>query len=169
KARALEMRVLACDPFVEDADVETAGASAVGLEDLLAGSDFVSLHAPLSSSTAYLIGSNQLALMRPTAFLINTARGGLVDQVALVRALREKRLAGAGLDVFEQEPLPRSDPLLELDNVILTPHSAAFSDASIAEIRRRSGEAVADVLTGYWPRGLVNPNVRPRSQLRART
>ncbi|MBV8085884.1 MAG: C-terminal binding protein [Chloroflexi bacterium] len=165
KALALGLRVLASDPLVPASAVSAAGASPLSLEELLRTSDFVSLHAPLVSGTAYLIGERELALMLPSAFLINTARGGLVDQVALTRALQSGRLTGAGLDVFEQEPLPASDPLLALDNVILTPHSAAFSDASVREIRRRSGEAAAAVLAGRWPQGLVNAGVKPRFPL----
>lgn len=165
KALALGLRVVAYDPLVPPSAIAAAGANVVSLEELLRTSDFVSLHAPLAPGTAYLIGERELALMPPGAFLINTARGGLVDQVALTRALQSGRLAGAGLDVFEQEPLPTGDPLLALDNVILTPHSAAFSDTSVREIRRRSGEAAASVLAGRWPRGLVNPDVTPRFPL----
>jgi D-3-phosphoglycerate dehydrogenase len=165
KALALGLRVLACDPIVPASVMTAAGAAAASLDELLTSSDFVSLHAPLTPGTAYLIGERELAGMKPSAILINTARGGLVDQVALTRALQAGQLAGAGLDVFEQEPLPAADPLLTLDNVVLTPHSAAFSDASVAEIRRRSGEAAACVLTGRWPRGVVNPEVSPRFPL----
>jgi D-3-phosphoglycerate dehydrogenase len=168
KAQALQLRVLAADPLVSELDVRAAGAEPVDLDRLLAESDFVSLHAPLLPQTRYLIGVAQLQLMKPSAYLINTARGPLIDQPALVQALQSGVIAGAGLDVFEQEPLPADDPLLQLPNVVLTPHAAAYSDAGIRELRRRTGEAAADVLRGVWPRGVANPDVTPRFPLSQR-
>ena len=165
KAQALRMRVIAHDPLVSEADVRAANVEPVTLAALLHDSDFVSLHTPLLPATRHLIGPAQLERMKSTAYLINTARGPLVDQRALVAALRSGQIAGAGLDVFEQEPLAPDDPLLALPNVVLTPHAAAYSDAGIRELRRRAGEAAADVLRGSWPRGLANPEVSPRYPL----
>ena len=168
KAQALDMRVVATDPLVPATDMAAARVGSVTIEELLTRSDFISLHAPLTIGTRHLLGAAELARMKPTAFVVNTARGALIDQAALVDALRGGRIAGAGLDVFEQEPLPKNDPLLTFENVVLTPHAAAFSDAGVREIRRRAGEAAADVLLGFWPRGLANRGVRPREPLRPR-
>ena len=168
KARALGMHVVAVDPFVGPDAMAAAQVAQVTLDELLARSDYVSLHAPLAPDTRHILGADEFARMKRTAFVINTARGALIDQAALVRALRGGVIAGAGLDVFEREPLPRDDPLLTIESVVLTPHSAAFSDAGVREIRRRAGEAAADVLLGVWPRGVVNGAVRPRAPLRPR-
>jgi phosphoglycerate dehydrogenase-like enzyme len=116
----------------------------------------VSVHCPLNASTHHLLGQRELGLMKPTAFLINTARGPIVDQAALVAALADRQLAGAGLDVFETEPLPADDPLRQLDNLILTPHSASWSVESSAECRRVAVEHVVTVLRGGVPSDVVN-------------
>jgi D-3-phosphoglycerate dehydrogenase len=165
KAQALQMRVIARDPFVSEAEARAAGVELVTFERLLSESDFVSLHTPLLPDTRHLIGRPQLAAMKSSAYLPNTARGALVDQAALVEALISGQIAGAGLDVFEHEPLATDDPMLILPNVVLTPHAAAYSDHGIRELRRRTGEAAADVLRGTWPRGLANPEVSPRFPL----
>jgi D-3-phosphoglycerate dehydrogenase len=169
KAQALQMRVLAADPLVPELEVRRANAELVDLDRLFAESDFVSLHAPLVTETRHFSGAAQLHAMKSSAYLINTARGPLIDQTALVEALQAGGIAGAGLDVFEQEPLAADDPLLHLPNVVLTPHSAAYSDTGIRELRRRTGEAAADVLRGVWPRGVANADVTPRYPLNQRT
>jgi phosphoglycerate dehydrogenase-like enzyme len=138
----------------------------VALEDLLRQSDYVSLNLPLTPETFHLIGERELAMMKPTSVLINTARGPVVDEAALVSALRGRRIAGAGLDVFEVEPLPASSPLLELDNVILTPHTAGISEKSARKVRTEVGKAAADLLGGRWPRYVANRGVKPRVPLR---
>lgn len=168
KAQALGMHVIATDPFVDAETMHAAGVRRVTLDELLSEADFISLHAPLTPETRHIIGPAQLARMKRSACLINTARGALVDHAALVHALRDGAIAAAGLDVFDQEPLGPDHPLTALENVVLTPHVAAFSDASVREIRRRAGEAVADVLLGFWPRSVVNPEVRPRRPLQPR-
>jgi D-3-phosphoglycerate dehydrogenase len=165
KARVLGMEVIARDPYVEDAGKPPL-ASLVALEDVLRRSDYVSLSVPLTEETFHLIGEQELALMKPTSVLINTARGPVVDEAALVEALRERRIAAAGLDVFEVEPLPASSPLRELDNVILTPHTAGISERSLRIVRAEVGKAAADLLAGRWPRYVANPGVRPRVPLR---
>ena len=118
------MEVLVADPVAEADTVARLGYRLVELDELLRRADFVSLHAPLTAETRHLIDARRLALMKPGAILVNTARGGLVDEAALVRALEEKRIGGAALDVFEVEPLPPDSPLRRLDQVVLTPHVA---------------------------------------------
>jgi phosphoglycerate dehydrogenase-like enzyme len=138
----------------------------VELDELLGRSDFVSLHTPLNSETRRLIGERELRLMKPTTYLINTSRGPVVDEGALIRALQEGWIAGAGLDVFEVEPLPVGSPLLELDNVILTPHSAGYSDVRPARMHTQAAQEIVRVLKGHWPQNLVNPEVKGRARLR---
>ncbi len=162
KARAFGLEVVAYDPYLRGRETEVDGTPLVDLDDLLACADLVSVHCPLNASTHHLLGERELRLMKPTAFLINTARGPIVDAAALVAALAERRLAGAGLDVFETEPLPADDPLRQLDNVILTPHSASWSVESSAECRRVAIEHVVTVLRGGVPSDVVNRAVLER-------
>ena len=161
RARAFDLRVLAYDPYVEEAAVQRAGAEPAALDELLGRADFVSLHAPLTAETHHLIGARELGLLRPTAYVVNTARGPLVDGVALAEALRAGRLAGAALDVTEQEPLPASSPLRTAPNLILTPHAAFYSQQAYADLHRLAAEAVLDVLQGRQPAAVVNPEVLP--------
>jgi D-3-phosphoglycerate dehydrogenase len=163
KALALQMTVLAYDPYLQPTTLD--GVRLVELRELLAQSDFVSVCAPLTAETRHLIGAAELALMKAGAILINTARGPLVDEAALVEALRSGRIAAAGLDVFEEEPLPAGSPLLGLANVVLTPHTAGMSEASVRRVKREVGQAAAAVLRGRWPKSVVNPGVRPRVAL----
>ena len=164
KARALGMEVIAYDPYVKESG-EPLPACLVALDDLLRQSDYVSLNLPLTQDTFHLIGERELALMKPSSVLVNTARGAVVDEAALVAALRQKGIAGAGLDVFEVEPLPASSPLLELDNVTLTPHTAGISEKSVRKVRTEVGKAAADLLAGRWPRYVANRGVKPRVPL----
>jgi D-3-phosphoglycerate dehydrogenase len=131
RARALGMQLLVADPFVAPGAIRAGGGEPVPLEELLPRADFVSLHLRLDDRTRHLISAPQLALMKPTAYLINTSRGGLVDESALVDALRGGRIAGAGLDVLEEEPPPPAHPLLAMDNVIVTGHTAGSTVESI--------------------------------------
>ena len=133
KARGLGLRLLATDPALADEAIRQAGAEPASLDHLLAASDYVSLHLPLSAATRHLLGPKELALLRPTGYLINTARGGLVDEQALATALASGALAGAALDVLEREPPPPDSPLLRLPNCLVTPHSAWYSEESFAE------------------------------------
>ncbi len=164
RAKGFGMRILYYDSVRREELERELGAEFVDLDRLLEESDYVSLHVPLTPETYHLIGEEQLRKMKPTAFLINTARGKVVDQKALYRALKEGWIAGAGLDVFEQEPIPPDDPLLKLDNVVLAPHAASASH----ETRSRMAEMVAEnliaFLNGKVPPNLVNKevvNVRP--------
>src|SRR5947207_4392510 len=122
RARAFEMNLLVCDPYIPASHVTALGGRWVGLEELFRESDFVTLHCPLNSETRHMVGAKQLALMKQSAFLVNLARGGVVDEDALASCLRDKRIAGAAIDVMESEPPPKDHPLLGLDNVLLTPH-----------------------------------------------
>jgi D-3-phosphoglycerate dehydrogenase len=159
KARAIGFTVLACDPLLQADVAQSQQVEPCELPDLLERSDLVSLHAPLTSETHHLIGSEQLRLMKPTAFLLNTSRGALIDQSALTRALREGWIAGAGLDVLEEEPPDPQDPLLQLPNVVVTPHAAFFSRESLVAVQTQAAEAVAAVLSGRLPNTLANPAV----------
>ncbi|HET6319056.1 MAG TPA: C-terminal binding protein [Chloroflexota bacterium] len=153
KAAGLGLRVLIYD---KAAIAPPEGARSVGLEELLASADFVSLHVPLTPETLGIVDESLLRRMKSSAFLINTARGGLVDTAALARALREGWIVGAGLDVLPQEPVAADDPLLGLDNVVLTPHVAFYSEESLGELRRRATQSVIDVLAGRAPEHLAN-------------
>ena len=132
-------------------------------DELLAQSDYVSLHVPLTAETRHMIGAPQFALMKPTAFLINTARGGLVDHAALAAALAANRLAGAALDVQDREPPDLSQPPYNDPRVIVTPHAAFYSEESVDELRRRVAHQVGVRLTGGQPENVVNPEVLRRS------
>lgn len=165
KMQGFQPRLLATDPFVR-ALPPGSGVELVSLDQLLKESDLVSIHVPLNPETKHLIGEKELQLMKPTAFLVNTSRGGVIDQVALVRALEEKRIGGAALDVFEEEPLPVSSPLRAMEQVTLTPHYAASSQDSMAHLHGTVCDSVEAVLKGFWPAFPVNVKVQPRFPLR---
>ncbi len=156
KAAALGLEICVHDPFVDDARIEAAGARPLPLDELLATSDVVSLHIPLTPDTRHLLDRDRLFAMREGAVLVNTSRGGLVDEAALVEALRQGRLGGAGLDVFEREPPGLDNPLLGLPNVVVTSHSSHYSLESGAEMRERAFRNVAEVLAGRPPLSPVN-------------
>jgi D-3-phosphoglycerate dehydrogenase len=160
RARGFAMRILAYDVVQDEAFAREFGVQYVSLEELLRQADFVSINAPLSTHTSHIINAEALSLMKPTAFLINTARGGLVDQQALFHALRDRSIAGAGLDVFEQEPLSDS-PLRQLDNVVLTSHQAGYSLESMRASGMIAAQNVVRVLQGDRPDPVcvVNPEV----------
>ena len=170
RARALDMRVIAYDPYLDDAIFREHGVERVPtLEALLTEADHISIHAPLTPETHHLFGREQFRLMKPTAILVNTARGPIVEEAALVEALRDVLIAGAGLDVFEVEPVGSDSPLLQFDNVALTPHSAFYSEFSNRHIKERIGQTIVEFMNGKWPtvatipnRGLVTPK-RPLS------
>jgi D-3-phosphoglycerate dehydrogenase / 2-oxoglutarate reductase len=168
RAIGFDMRVIAYDPYVEEARARELGVELVGLEELLSSSDYVSVHTPLSRDTQGLLGPSELALMRESAYIVLTSRGGVVDEVALADALREGQIAGAGIDVWEREPPQVDNPLLRLDNVIASMHIASYSEVSEPIRRRKRAESAADVLDGVMPYSLVNPEVLERVTLRAR-
>jgi D-3-phosphoglycerate dehydrogenase / 2-oxoglutarate reductase len=157
KLGGFDLRLLAHDPYVADFP---PGVTPAGLDRLLAESDYMTLHCPLTAGTRHLVDGAALARMKPTAVLINTARGGLVDTAALADALARGRLAGAGLDVTEQEPLPPGSPLLRLEQVIVTPHAAWYSEEGRSDLKRRvAEEAVRVLVRGEPPLHCVNPGV----------
>lgn len=135
------------------------GVKYVSFEDLLRNSDIVTIHVPLTPETRGMIGKKEISVMKKSAFVINTARGGVIDEKALCDALKGNQLAGAALDVFTKEPIDQKNPLLKLDNVILTPHIAAHSEDSIRAISVTSSEDVAKIISGERPKNLVNPEV----------
>ncbi|MCH2372660.1 MAG: C-terminal binding protein [Planctomycetes bacterium] len=175
RARAFGMQVLATrrNMAAPTQAAEALGVKMVELDTVLKESDHVSLHLPLTSETRHLLDATALAKMKPDAFLINTSRGAIVDETALAEALRNRRIAGAGLDTFAQIDLhssPQSTPdhpLLELDNVILTPHVAAYSIHAMQHVSREGTQNLVDVLEGRWPPidHIVNPSVVPRAPL----
>jgi len=167
-ARPFEMTFIAHDPYADPDVARELGVELVSLEDLFRRSDFLSVSVPLNDETRGLVDAERLALMKPTAFVINTARGPIVDQKALTDALVEGRIAGAGLDVFEVEPTPADDPLLALDNVILAPHSLCWTDECFAGNGAADVRAVLDVMHGRVPRGIVNRAVTDSAAFRAR-
>lgn len=158
-ARPFGMRFLAHDPYQDPKVAAELGVELVGIEELFARADFLSVSVPLSEATRHLVGARLLGLMQPSAYLINTARGPVVDQRALHQALVEGRLAGAGLDVFEVEPCPADEPLLQLDNVVVTPHALCWTDELFAGNGRADVAAVLEVMRGRVPRGIVNREV----------
>jgi phosphoglycerate dehydrogenase-like enzyme len=162
RGEAFGMRLLAYEPFPDTAFAAAHGIDLVSLDRLLAESDFLSLHLPLTAASRDLIDRAALAKMKPGAFLVNTARGGLVNEADLLEALRAKRIAGAALDVFVQEP-PGKHPLFELDNVLLTPHAAGVDLRSRDDMALSAAGAIVSLSRGEWPaEKVVNPEVRTR-------
>lgn len=158
KAAGLGYKVIGYDSSTAPGDRKN-GIEAVSFEELIERSQVLSVHVPLTDETRGLIGAKELAAMREDVVVINTARGGIIDTDALVVALRDGTILGAGIDCHEQEPLPADHPITALDNVVLTPHAAWYTEQSYAELKRRTLEGVADVLAGRRPRNLVNPEV----------
>ncbi len=156
KAQALGLDVIAADPFVKDQDAAALGVGLVSFEELLERSDFISIHAPLTPDTENLFDAAAFGAMKPGAFLINTARGPLVDETALAQALDAGELAGAALDVVVKEPPAADWPLLNRDNVILTPHTGFYSEDALLELQTKAAEEVARVLSGEAPHYPVN-------------
>jgi D-3-phosphoglycerate dehydrogenase / 2-oxoglutarate reductase len=165
KCKALGMNVVVNDPYVGEHLATEYGIEFVSKSELLERSDFVSLHVPHLDSTHYYIDTAALESMKPTAYLINTARGPVVDEKALIHALQNKQIAGAGIDVYEEEPLSPDNPILRMENVICTPHVAGSSEIGWETIRRRAGEEAARVLRGERPTVIVNPEVLGRTDL----
>ncbi len=158
-ATALGLRVLAYDPALSAKDIGRFGVEAAALDAIARQADFVTVHVPLTPATTGMIDATFLGAMKPTAFVINTARGGIVDQDALAQALRDGSIAGAGLDVFDPERIPPDHPLMSAPNLIMTPHVAFYSEESVLELERLAAENVAAVLSGHRPPHIVNPEV----------
>jgi len=168
KARALGMRILGYDPYLSAQELQARGAEKVEFDQLLREADFLSLHAPLTSETKGMFGLKEFKKMKPTAVIINTARGAIIDEQGLYQALVEGAIAGAGLDVCEPEPPNPDNPLLQLEQVLVSGHSAFFSESSMLELQQKATEAAIMALRGEWPPVLVNPEVREQANRRIR-
>ncbi|SFR00843.1 hydroxyacid dehydrogenase [Desulfoscipio geothermicus] len=158
--KGFDMQVCGYDAYLAPDVIQQAGVEPCGsLEEVFEKADFISVHVPLTPGTRGLIGKKQLDLMKPTAFLINSARGGVVNEDDLYQALKEKSIAGAAVDVFAQEPPGKNHPLFTLDNVVVTPHIAAMTDGALVRMARDVAEGVVSVLRGERPKYLVNPRI----------
>ena len=155
------VRVIAFDPYIEKVHV---GIELKDLDPVLKESDIISIHCPLNDSTRHLIGDEEFKKMKKKPILINTSRGPIVDEKALIQALREGLISGAGLDVLEKEPPDSKNPLLKMENVVLSPHISFYSEESISELKRRTAKNVADVLSGKWPGSVVNREVKGKTR-----
>ncbi len=159
RAKAFGMKVIAYDPYLEKDKAELLGVELVDLDALLKNSDFVTIHVPLTSETQGMIGEQELRKMKNTAYLINTSRGPIVKEDALYEALKNKWIAGAALDVYEKEPPERDNPLFKLDNTVLTPHIAWYTEEALKRLKRSVAEEAIRILNGMPPKNLVNKDV----------
>jgi len=157
----LHMKVIAYDPYLTKEEIAARGGEKVELDELMRRSDFVSISCPLNKNNSGMIGARQFALMQPHAFFITTARGFIHDEAALFDALRDKRIAGAGLDVWDKEPPPPDHPLLQFDNVLASPHTAGVTKEARANMGKIAAEQILDALDGKRPPRIVNPDVWP--------
>jgi phosphoglycerate dehydrogenase-like enzyme len=167
-ATPFDMKFIAHDPYADRSIAAELGIELVELEELFRRADVLCVNCPLTAETRHLVNAERLALMKPTAYLINTARGPIVDQKALTKVLAERRIAGAGLDVLEQEPPDTDDPILKLDNVILAPHALCWTDQCFAGNGAADVKAVLDIQHGRVPRGVVNRAVLDQPRFKAR-
>ncbi len=159
RAQAFGMRVIAApDPAVGREEAATLGITVLPLDQMLSEADHLTLHVPLVESTRHLINADRLALMKPTAVIVNTSRGPVIEEAALVKALQDGRLAGAGLDVYEREPFTADNPLRTMDNVVLSSHAAWYSEDALHEMKVKAAQAVADFLQGRTPQSILNPS-----------
>jgi D-3-phosphoglycerate dehydrogenase len=165
KAQSFGIRVVAYDPYVSKQVAERAGVDLVEFDELLKISDYISIHTPLMPATHHLFNADVFRRMKPTAYLINTARGPIIDEAALASALDQGHLAGAALDVMEQEP-PSGSPLFGRDNVIITPHTSFYSEESLVDLQTKAADEVVRVLTGQAPRNPVNPEALKAAQVK---
>ena len=168
KARGFGLRVLGYDPYLSAEELQARGVEKVDFAHLLREADYVSIHTPLSAETKNMFGVAEFKQMKPTAVVINTARGGIIDEKALCRALSEKVIAGAGLDVTNPEPPSPDSPLLKLDQVLVTGHFAYYSETSVRELHVKSAEAIVAALRGEFPAFLANPEVKEHPHRRIR-
>lgn len=159
RAKGFGMKVVAYDPYVDKNKASELGVEIVGLDTLLKSSDFISIHVPLTNETRAMIGEKELRLMKKTAYLINVARGPVIDEKALIKALKECWIAGAGLDVLEKEPPDPDNPLLKLDNVVVSPHIAAFTEEAFYRLEMIAVKETIRILQGKLPTNLVNREI----------
>lgn len=167
--QTFDMQVLAYDPFLstETKSELSPAVKFVELAELLSSADFISIHVPLTEQTRHLVGGPEISLMKPDAILINASRGGVVNEAALCEALQNDRIAGAGLDVFSQEPVPEDHPLLKMENVVLTPHSAALTSECVIRMATEAARCVLDVFAGREPANVANPQILETGRWRA--
>ena len=165
KGQCFALKVLGYDPYVDKSLAKKQGITLVSLPELLRESDFVSVSTILNKETRHLMGEKEFKQMKPTAYFINTSRGPVVNEPALIKALQEKWIAGAGLDVFEKEPVDADNPLLKMDNVVVTPHSGSGSDTAGKQARIVLMRELDLFLSGKWPRNVVNKSVKPKVSL----
>ncbi|MEI6574291.1 MAG: NAD(P)-dependent oxidoreductase [Alphaproteobacteria bacterium] len=166
--KPLDMRYIAHDPYADPKIARELGIELVGLEDLFRHADILTVNCPLTETTRHIVNAERLALMKPTSFFINTARGPIVDQKALTKVLQENRIAGAGLDVFEIEPVPSDDPILTLENAILAPHALCWTDQCFSGNGAADVKAALDIRQGIAPRGVVNREVLDSTVFKAK-
>lgn len=159
KCAGLGLRYLAYDPYVKPEVAAAYQVTLAELETLLRQSDLISIHVPLNKETWHLIGERELSMVKPGAVLVNTSRGPVVDEPALIRALQAGRLGAAGLDVFEEEPLPLNSPLRQMENVVMTPHTAAYSEDAAVELYQQACQEAIDIIAGRIPKGAVNAHL----------
>jgi len=164
KAKCLGLQVKAYDPYLSKSEMSLLNVDSVQFDDLVSTADFISLHVPLNEETRHLINEEVFGSMKDTAFLINTSRGDVVDESALINALKTKKIAGAGLDVLSQEPPETQNPLLSMPNVIVSPHSAFVSHEALTDLATMSTKAVIDMLEGKVPENILNPEALTKSQ-----
>ncbi len=163
RGKAFGMKVIAFDPVPDSAFVQAQNIELLSLDEVMQQADWISLHLPAFAQTHHLINRAKLALMKPTAFLINTARGAVVEETALFEALRDKKIAGAGLDVFEKEPPGGENPILHLENVVATAHTAGVDQKSRDDMARAAAQAIVRIAAGEWPtEWIVNPEVKAK-------
>ena len=155
------LRVISFDPYLEKAP---EGIGLTDFDTLLKESDFISIHCPLNDSTRHLIGEREFKKMEKKPIIINTSRGPIIDEKALIDALSKGQVSGAGLDVLEKEPPDPQNPLLKMENVVLSPHVSFYSVESISELKRRTAENVSAVLKGRWPKSVVNREVKGKTR-----
>jgi D-3-phosphoglycerate dehydrogenase len=161
-ARGFGLNVIACDPYVPAETFREAGVESVTLDYLIENSDFVSIHAAFTPEARHMFGAEQFRRMKPTAYLINCARGDFIDEEALHHALSQKEIAGAAIDVVQAEVMKPDSPLLTLDNLIITPHTAYYSAEALDRLRRRPYEEIARMVNGEWPQWLINTGVKEK-------
>jgi D-3-phosphoglycerate dehydrogenase len=159
RAKGFGVRLVGFDPYLPAPVFSALGVEQVGLDDLCRVADIVTIHSPLTAATRHLICRRTLSLMKPATVVVNTARGGLVNTMDLINAIREGRIAGAALDVVEEEPLPTDHPIRALPRVLLTPHAAWYSEEAEPELRRRAARIVVQGLRGERPASILNPEV----------
>jgi D-3-phosphoglycerate dehydrogenase len=165
KAQCFGLKVIGYDPNIEKSLIEKDRITPVDLPALLKESDYISAHPSLNQTSYHLMDEQAFKQMKQSAYFINTARGNVVDEPALIKALQEKWIAGAGLDVFEKEPVDKNNPLLKMDNVITLPHDGSYSDNAFAQAPINAAREIGRILRGKWPKNVVNKSVNPRIKL----